>query len=93
MIVGLMLFAGGLGMALGIVLTIEHNGRTTTVEVPDGSKVTVGKNGAVGVKVPAAGNTDKEAVPATSTVDGAAKSATHAKEAKGAAADGANPFD
>jgi uncharacterized protein (TIGR03067 family) len=55
-IVGLMLFAGGFGVAMGILLTIEHNGRTTTVEVPDESNVTVGANGAVNVKLPGGGN-------------------------------------
>jgi uncharacterized protein (TIGR03067 family) len=49
---GMMLLAGGIGLACGIVLRIERNGQETQIEVPDGSKVQVAENGKVQVTLP-----------------------------------------
>ncbi len=47
-----MLLAGAGGFALGVFITIERNGKKTSLEVPDGSNVAIGQNGGVNVKLP-----------------------------------------
>ncbi len=48
----LLLFAGGLGFALAIILRIHKNGKDTTVELPDGSKAAVTADGQVEIELP-----------------------------------------
>ena len=49
----LLLMAGSLGFALGILIRIEKDGKTTSVEVPAGSSLRVGANSNVDVTLPA----------------------------------------
>ena len=49
------LLAGGGGFALGVIITIERNGKKTTLEVPDGSRVGIDEAGRVNVQPPSTG--------------------------------------
>ncbi|MGD0654278.1 MAG: protein kinase [Thermoguttaceae bacterium] len=46
-----LLFLGGMGWALGILLRVERDGKTTEINIPDGSNVTISENGQVDVKL------------------------------------------
>jgi hypothetical protein len=47
------LMAAAGGFALGVIITIRWNGKSTQLEVPDGSTVRVGEQGKVDVEIPA----------------------------------------
>ncbi len=47
-----LLFFGGLGLSLGILIHLKKDNKTTTVEVPEGSTAHVGADGAVTVELP-----------------------------------------
>ena len=49
--IGLMLLSGGLGMALGVLVIIKYRDTEMAVNVPDGAKVDIGKDGQVKVDV------------------------------------------
>ncbi len=48
----LLLFVGGFGFALGIIITITRDGQKSSVEIPDGSSATVGDDGRIDIKLP-----------------------------------------
>jgi len=48
----LLLMAGGLGFALGVIITVKKNGHTQQVEVPDDSKTVVDSSGNITVEMP-----------------------------------------
>ena len=51
-ILALLLLVGGLGFALGILITIRKDGRQTAIDVPDGSKTQITAQGNVDVDLP-----------------------------------------
>ncbi len=51
-LLALLLFAGGLGFALAIILRIHKDGKDTTVELPDGANARVSAAGQVDIKLP-----------------------------------------
>ena len=51
-IAALVLLAAAGGFALGVIITIECNGKKTSVEVPDGSHVAIDPNAGVNVRLP-----------------------------------------
>ncbi len=48
----LLLLVGGGGFALGVIITIKHNGKSTQVEVPDGARVSIDDQARMTVQVP-----------------------------------------
>ncbi len=48
----LLLLAAAGGFTLGVLITIEHNGKKTSIDVPDGSRVAIDQHGDVNVKLP-----------------------------------------
>jgi uncharacterized protein (TIGR03067 family) len=71
--IALMLLSVGAGIALGIIITIHRNGKTTSVEVADGSSVNIDKQGNLSVTppresgkpAPSAAKSDFEAIQGT----------------------------
>ncbi len=61
-IIGL-LFLGGMGWSLGVLIRLEKDGKTKEINVPDGSKVTISENGKVDVKRPKAAASGKAQSP------------------------------
>jgi serine/threonine protein kinase len=55
--VGLLMLGGGIGFALGILITIKKDGKTTALEVPAGQKVQIDEQGNATVDVD--GSTNK----------------------------------
>jgi uncharacterized protein (TIGR03067 family) len=62
--VGLMLLS--VGFAFGVIITINRDGRTTKIDVPDGAEVAVSKEGQVDVNL---GNEARRAAGTSMTVD------------------------
>ncbi len=64
--IGLLVF-GGLGLAFGILIHLKKDGKTTTIEVPDGSTAHIDAQGAVTVELP---STSRPAATAPGTREG-----------------------
>jgi RND family efflux transporter MFP subunit len=58
----LLMMAGGLGFALGIIIRIHKDGQVTTVEVPERSKTRIGADGQVEVELPGGEKSDTAAM-------------------------------
>ncbi len=54
-----LLLVGSFGFAMGIIITITRDDKTTTVEVPDGAEVKIDEEGQVGVTLHGEGGTSK----------------------------------
>ena len=65
----LLLMVGGLGFALGILITIKRNGQTYQMEVPENSRTVVDQNGNATVEI----GGSREGGPATAATDPAAE--------------------
>jgi uncharacterized protein (TIGR03067 family) len=47
--VGLMLLSGGIGFAMGVLITVRHGNEQTALNVPDGSSVKINQDGSINV--------------------------------------------
>ena len=66
-VIGLMLLSGGIGFALGVLITVRHGNQQTALRVPDESTVDINQDGSINVNTPTLPSTSPRPARTSST--------------------------